>query len=235
MARLLHELITDAAWRTPDGLALRYADNSLDYSQLAQCVDAAARALLGLGLQRCERVAVFLEKREEAVLAMFGAAAAGCAFVPINPLLKPDQVAHILRDSGARVLVTSPARRAVLEPVLARCPDLRCLVQTGSDGPALKGLAVFGWDGWLRDAAALDPHRCIDSDMAALFYTSGSSGMPKGVVLSHRNFVAGADSVVHFLENQAQDRILSVLPLSFDYGFSQLTTAFSHRASVVPF
>ncbi|MES2899825.1 MAG: acyl-CoA ligase (AMP-forming), exosortase A system-associated [Pseudomonadota bacterium] len=233
MAHLLHELITDAAWRTPAGLALRYGDNSLNYSQLAQCVEASAQALLALDLQRGDRVAVFLEKREEAVLAMFGAAAAGCAFVPINPLLKPEQVAHILRDSGARILVTSPARRAVLDPVLARCPDLRCVLQTGEALPQRGALPVLGWDACLRDAAPRDAHRIIDSDLAALIYSSGSSGRPRGVVLTHRNLLAGADSLVRCLGMQGQDRILAALPLSREDGFSQLSSAFASGAALV--
>lgn len=233
MAQLLHELITDAAWKTPAGLALRYLDNSLDYCQLAACVDGAAQALLSLGIGRGERVAVFMEKREEAVLAMFGTSAAGAAVVPVNPLLKPDQVAHILRDSGARMLVTTPVRRAALDPLLLRCPELRCVLQTGPDGAALLGLAVFSWEASMRSGALLEPHRCIDSDMAALLYTSCSSGKPKGVVLSHRNLLAGTDSVMRYLGNTAQDRILAALPLSFGYGFSQLTTAFASGAAVV--
>src|SRR6185369_1883136 len=76
-------------------------------------------------------------------------------------------------------------------------------------------------------------HRTIDTDMAAILYTSGSTGKPKGVVLSHRNMVAGAKSVAQYLENRASDRILSALPLSFDAGFSQLTTAFHVGATVV--
>src|SRR5690606_12229401 len=75
--------------------------------------------------------------------------------------------------------------------------------------------------------------RVIDVDMAAILYTSGSTGKPKGVVLSHRNVVEGARSVSSYLENTADDRILAVLPLSFDYGLSQLTTSFLVGAAAV--
>jgi acyl-CoA synthetase (AMP-forming)/AMP-acid ligase II len=77
------------------------------------------------------------------------------------------------------------------------------------------------------------PHRIIDIDMVSILYTSGSTGRPKGVVLSHRNMVTGAHSVAQYLENTPSDRLLAVLPFSFDYGFSQLSTAFSVGASVV--
>jgi acyl-CoA synthetase (AMP-forming)/AMP-acid ligase II len=76
-------------------------------------------------------------------------------------------------------------------------------------------------------------HRVIDTDIVGVLYTSGSTGRPKGVILSHRNMVAGAKSVASYLENRASDTILSALPLSFDAGFSQLTTAFHVGARVV--
>jgi acyl-CoA synthetase (AMP-forming)/AMP-acid ligase II len=132
------------------------------------------------------------------------------------------------------VLVTSPERLALLEGVLSECPDLRHVVLTelsGSGGAHAK-LAVSDWPS-LLDAPPCAGHRVIDTDVAAIFYTSGSTGKPKGVVLSHRNMVAGAKSVASYLGNHAGDTLLAVLPLSFDAGFSQLTTAFHVGARVV--
>jgi acyl-CoA ligase (AMP-forming) (exosortase A-associated) len=230
---LLHELIIVAAMRAPAAQALRCQGVGLEYASLARRVDAVARALLALGLKRDDRVAVYLEKREEAVLAMFGAAAAGCVFVPVNPLLKPAQLAHILRDSGARILVTSGERLAGMIDITQQCPDLRSVVVTGTDQSCAVTVHVVPWSDFLRAEAGHLAHRRIESDMAAILYTSGSTGKPKGVVLSHRNLVAGALSVANYLGNTEQDRILAVLPLSFDYGFSQLTTAFASGACAV--
>jgi acyl-CoA ligase (AMP-forming) (exosortase A-associated) len=92
---------------------------------------------------------------------------------------------------------------------------------------------VLGFTEFGESGCSTAPHRRIDTDMAAILYTSGSTGNPKGVVLSHRNMVAGARSVASYLGNTPDDRILAVLPLSFDAGLSQLTTAFSVGASVV--
>jgi long-subunit acyl-CoA synthetase (AMP-forming) len=97
----------------------------------------------------------------------------------------------------------------------------------------ITGISASSTGTKILTAEPVRPHRTIDTDMAAILYTSGSTGRPKGVVLSHRNMVAGAQSVAEYLENRPEDRILSVLPLSFDYGLSQLTTAFSRGASVV--
>ena len=232
MHDLVHDLIFDGASRWPDAEAFVYGEQRLSYAELAASVRQGAARLLGAGIGAGERVAVYLEKRVEGVAAMFGAAAAGAVLVPVNPLLKAEQVAYILADCNVRVLVTSAARLAALAPLLAGCPDLRFVLATDAaqqeEGAAVP---VLAWDS--APAASAPPHRRIDGDVAAILYTSGSTGKPKGVVLSHRNMVAGATSVAGYLALAPADRILAVLPLSFDYGLSQLTSAFHAGATVV--
>jgi len=239
---LLHELITLTASRTPQAMALTYGSVHLTYADLSAGVTQFASGLMALGVSRGERVAIYLEKRFETVIASFGAPAAGAVFVPVNPILKPEQVAFILRDCNVRVLVTSPERLAAMKDELAQCHDLRYVVVTDAPtqaAPAEKAdanlsgpLALLQWRDLLA-SPALAGHRVIDTDMVAILYTSGSTGKPKGVVLSHRNMVAGAKSVASYLENTVQDTLLAALPLSFDAGFSQLTTAFHAGARVV--
>lgn len=238
---LLHELITVAAGRTPKAIALTGGAAHMSYAELATGIDRFASGVLGLNLARGARVAIYLEKRFETVIASFGAAAAGGVFVPLNPLLKAEQVAFILRDCNVQVLVTSQARLSLLQGTLASCPDLRHVVVTdaavqeaGAQGLGSATLPVphIAWSDLLGSAPHAG-HRVIDTDMAAILYTSGSTGQPKGVVLSHRNLVQGAKSVASYLENDAQDTLLAALPLSFDAGFSQLTTAFHAGARVV--
>lgn len=236
-AHLLHELIARSAERTPDAPALTFGAKTLRYAELQAAVAGFAGALRGLGLARGERVGIYLDKRIETVVASFGAPAAGGVFVPVNPLLKPDQVAYILRDCNVRVLVTSPERAQQLAPVLAECHDLRQIVITGAAAAPVEGsaLPVFAFDE-LVAAGGLNPtpgHRIVDNDITAILYTSGSTGRPKGVVLSHRNMVVGAKSVAQYLENRPSDTLLAALPLSFDAGFSQLTTAFHVGARTV--
>ncbi|MDE2598519.1 MAG: acyl-CoA ligase (AMP-forming), exosortase A system-associated [Rhodocyclaceae bacterium] len=226
-AYLLDDLTTRAAELAPEAPALSDGQQTLAYAALETAIDACANGLLTLGLQRGERVAFWLDKRTEAVIAPFAAVRAGGAFVPINPLLKGAQVEHILRDCNVRILVTSPERHALLAEVLPNCSALRHVVLTGAGVPG-----VIAW----RDLLAATPQRrpkTIDSDMAAIFYTSGSTGRPKGVMLTHRNLVAGAASVASYLGNHAGDSLLAALPLSFDAGFSQLSTAFHSGARVV--
>jgi acyl-CoA ligase (AMP-forming) (exosortase A-associated) len=235
MSELLHQLVQRSAAGHPSLTAVVYKDQALDYRSLWGRIEQTALALAGLGLKRGERVGVYLEKRLETVIAMFGAAAAGSVFVPINPILKSRQVGYIMRDCNVRILVTSAQRAADLAGEMADCPDLASVVLVDQSGaPVQAGKAdVLNWDQFLGASGSGKPSRVIDTDMAGILYTSGSTGNPKGVVLSHRNMVAGAKSVSQYLENTPDDRILSVLPLSFDAGLSQLTTAFNVGARVV--
>jgi acyl-CoA ligase (AMP-forming) (exosortase A-associated) len=232
---LLHELIIQSANARPDAQALAWANNSIAYDALAEQVLAAASGFVQLGLRHYGRVAVYLDKRLETVVAFFGAAAAGGVFVPVNPLLKPEQVAHILRDCGASILVTSAERAQMLADILPQCTDLTSIVVTEDEATSVdvRTRTVLSWPTLLALSGSSRVHRAIDSDMTAILYTSGSTGKPKGVVLSHRNMVAGAKSVAHYLQNNSADRLLAALPLSFDAGLSQLTTAFSSGATAV--
>lgn len=232
---LLQHFVEHARHRSPAAPALTAGTTSLSYEALHRDTEQFASALVGsLGLRRGERVAIYLEKRFETVIASFGATAAGGVFVPLNPLLKAEQVAYILRDCQVRVLVTSQDRLALLAEALATCPDLRHVVSVGATGVSAVGrVEVENWAGLMSAPRSSPGHRVIDADMAAILYTSGSTGKPKGVVLSHRNMVAGAKSVASYLENHEGDTLLAALPLSFDAGFSQLTTAFYVGARVV--
>jgi acyl-CoA ligase (AMP-forming) (exosortase A-associated) len=228
----LHDLLAQSAASAPEAPALTYKDQTVGYGQLWQRCLVAGAQLAGLGIGPGERVAIYLEKRVETVVAIFGASVAGAISVPVNHVLKPAQVAHILRDSGALVLVTSGDRLAQLAGELVGTDVADVVVIGASDATRPDGIRVHPWcEG---EAVADVPARAgIDVDPAAILYTSGSSGKPKGVVLSHRNLIVGAESVSTYLKNTGDDVILSVLPLSFDAGLSQVTTAFSVGAHCV--
>jgi acyl-CoA synthetase (AMP-forming)/AMP-acid ligase II len=191
--------------------------------------------LQGLGLGRGHRVAIYLDKRVETVVSVFGTSIAGGVFVPVNPLLRPRQVGHIIDDSGARVLVTSADRFDQLEDQLAECKTIERVVLVG-DGRAARPGARYEITDWATVASRV-PSRPRPERSTSTWRPSstrpGSTGRPKGVVLSHRNLIVGAESVSHYLGNDCHDVILAALPLSFDAGFSQLTTAFSAGAHVV--
>jgi len=232
---LVHELPLAIAERDPQRVALTHGSELLTYGELAKQIHAVTAALVSIDIDRGDRVAIYLEKRFENVIALFAAARAGCMFVPVNPLLKPEQVAHILADCSARVLITSSQRLAAIEDALSNNRGALQHVITVDDSCTQSRKVPYVVHTWTEalDARVANGHRVIDSDAAAILYTSGSTGHPKGVVLSHRNIVAGARSVAHYLENTADDILLAVLPLSFDAGFSQLTTGFLVGARIV--
>ncbi|MDX2465220.1 MAG: acyl-CoA ligase (AMP-forming), exosortase A system-associated [Porticoccus sp.] len=236
MSELIHQLITRQAIQTPDATALLFKDDQYSYSELQYQIEAVAHGLMSLGLNPNDRVATYLPKVPQTVFSLFGTTQAGGAFVPINPLLKPKQVAYILDDCDVKVLITSSQRLQVLAETLECCPNLNTVVVVENELPLLEKKSQYqrlSWDEFTSASNNYQSHIRIDSDMAAILYTSGSTGNPKGVVLSHKNMATGAKSVASYLANTQDDRLLAALPFSFDYGLSQLTTAFSVGASVV--
>ncbi|MBO3743308.1 acyl-CoA ligase (AMP-forming), exosortase A system-associated [Actinoplanes flavus] len=227
----LHDLLAGAAGRAADSPALTYRDETVSYAALWDDVRSRGAGLREL-ISRGDRVAVYLDKRIETISAIFATSVAGGVFVPVNPVLRAKQVAYILADCDVRVLVTTAERLESLRDELARVPSLQRVILVGGGSPAPVGDAAV--DSWDALAGAGDPAReGVDVDVAAILYTSGSTGRPKGVVLSHRNLLAGAESVSTYLEMSGDDVVLAALPLSFDAGFSQVTTSFAVGAHVV--
>ncbi len=231
---LLHHLVEHSAERMPTRVALKLRGIEQTYQELAALQQSFAFGLAAQGIKPGQRVGLFLSKSFEWVAGAFGTTLCGCVFVPINPVLKPQQVTHILNDCEITALLTTNERLAALGDALADCPSLKLIVIAGQAETTLLSppQRIIEWQRFV-DANPTVMHRSIDTDLAAVFYTSGSTGKPKGVMLSHRNLVAGASSVASYLENSQEDRILAVLPLSFDAGFSQLSTAFLAGACCV--
>lgn len=201
--------------------ALVLREGTLSYKALRTRVARMAAWLQAKVPARGARVASWAAKGELTCLLPLACARAGLVHVPINPLLKRAQVAHILADSGAALLMATAARVQSLEE--GDVPP-GCAVMAEAD--ALAGIA--GCDG------ALAPSRADPDELAAILYTSGSTGRPKGVMLSHANMWLGAVSVAHYLGIESDDVTLAVLPLSFDYGQNQLLNSWYAGASVVP-
>jgi acyl-CoA ligase (AMP-forming) (exosortase A-associated) len=200
----------------PNAAALEDRAGTLDYAGLEAAVGGMAHWLRGQGLAAGDRVASWLPKTRTACLMPLAAARGGQVHVPVNPVLKRGQVAHILADSGARLLVTQEARLAALEP---------------GDVPADCRIVI---EDEVTSGDALPPSSADPDALAAILYTSGSTGRAKGVMLSHANLWLGAISVAHYLEIESEDCVLSVLPLSFDYGQNQLLSTWAAGARVVP-
>ena len=201
-------------------MALVLRSETLSYKDLRSRISRLAAWLAEQVPEKGARVATWAAKGELTCLMPLAAARAGLVHVPVNPLLKRAQVAHILADSGTRLLIGSLSRLQTLED-----GDAAEAVLVG-EGEALEQEAAFGGD---LAASQADP-----DDLAAILYTSGSTGRPKGVMLSHANMWLGAESVASYLGLAADDVTLAVLPLSFDYGQNQLLSTWYAGGSVVP-
>ena len=206
--RTFSAMLAARALHTPDAVALHERDATCTYAELWQRVQKFAHNLRIQGLTTGDRVAVLHNKTLDTVIALFGTAAARMVFVPINPVLKSEQVRHILIDSGAQVLVTSQARLNQLDlteiNVRVSCVD----ADDAGDIP---------WRTF-NDQSLVPQQEAQEEDVVSILYTSGSTGKPKGVVLSQANMTVGAASVAEYLNNSSDDVILSLLPLSFRCG-----------------
>lgn len=189
----------------------------LNYAGLERSVGSLAAALAGKGLKPGDRVATWVGKTRLACLMPLAAARAGLIHIPVNPLLKHAQTAHILADSEASLLICGEPRRASF-----RAGDV-------PEGCVILDEAEFPMDGDVMPPSARDA-----TELAAILYTSGSTGRPKGVMLSHANLWLGAISVAHYLRLSPADRTLCVLPLSFDYGQNQLLSAWASGGCAIP-
>ena len=203
-----------------DDPALVLRERTYSYAGLRERVARLAGWLAARGMEPGARVTSWAAKGELTCLLPLAAPRAGLVHVPINPLLKRAQVAHILADSGASLLVGTKARLATLEE--------------GDVPPACDVFEEPDVDNAVDEEEPLGLSSADPKTLAAILYTSGSTGRPKGVMLSHANLWLGAVSVAHYLRLEADDVTLAVLPLSFDYGQSQLLSTWRAGGSVVP-
>lgn len=235
---LLEAFLEHSARDNPEKVALVCGTHRHTYRDLEQQSNRLAHALMALGVERGDRVAICLDNCVEAVVAVFAALKAGGVFVMVNPTTKSEKLGFILNNSEARVLIAKGPKLDELGGASSPLDHLSGAVQVGSapGSVALKAARVALWTELLEqhsDRLLPPAKRCIDVDLAALIYTSGSTGNPKGVMLTHLNMVAAATSITTYLENRADDVILNVLPLSFDYGQYQVLMALKVGATLV--
>ena len=231
---LIHHMLQASARRHPGKEALVHGEERLPYAEVARRVAGLATGLREAGLERGDRVGIYLDASVAQTLSIFGISQAGGVYVPVNGVLFPEQVAFIARDCGMKGLITTPEKLAPLAEALKEVPSLQFIVVVGGSGLVDSPVTVHDFEGW----CALTPptgwrERAIDKDLAAILYTSGSTGKPKGVMLSHAQVMAGSSIVSTYLEITEADRILAVLPFSFDAGMNQLMTAFQQGATLV--
>ncbi|WP_088889154.1 class I adenylate-forming enzyme family protein [Leptolyngbya ohadii] len=234
---LVHQFLEKSADRLPHKVALICDGQRLTYADIEAQANRLANALRSQGLQRGDRVALYLPNCIELAIGIFATLKAGGVFVPINASTKFDKCAYILKDCGARVLITSGQQIAAVHQFMRLVPSLKMAVLTSLPKPLLDDScpsSCVGYDAIQADYAETRPDSInIDVDLACLIYTSGSTGEPKGVMCDHSNVVFAASSITQYLGNIESDIVIGLLPLSFDYGLYQLLMVFQFGGTLV--
>ena len=226
----LHDLLRNSVERDPGKVAVVDGKAEHTYEDLERASNSLGAALVESGVKKGDRVGVYMEKSWEAIVAMLAASRIGAAYVNINPLFKPPQVAYVAQDCDVRVMIGDSPKLSDLEPgTVGGTAFYRGDRPNGEAARLLEDLAEVLENG----DAPWAQRQVSEVDLATILYTSGSTGMPKGVATSQRNVVVGAQIVSTYLENTSDDRILSALPLNFDAGMSQFTTALRVGATLV--
>jgi acyl-CoA ligase (AMP-forming) (exosortase A-associated) len=238
MPYLVHQMLQDSARKSPHQEAFTDSDGRILYAQAAEIAKALGNTLRTLGIKRGDRVGVQLPPTSQLPLSLLGISFADAVFVPIHHGLFPEQVTHILKDSKAAAFICDPGRLHSLEPHQNDLEDLQFALVDDRAGdqelPKLPTIDTYRLrESLTSQSASHATCTSLGKDLAAILYTSGSTGRPKGVMLSHENIIAGAEIVSEYLSIGKSDRILAALPLSFDAGLNQVTTAILKGATTI--
>jgi acyl-CoA ligase (AMP-forming) (exosortase A-associated) len=223
----LHDLLHNSVARDPGKAAVVDGDARYTYEDLERESSALGAALVDSGVERGDRVGVLVEKSWEAIVAMLAASRIGAAYVNVNPLFKAPQVEYLAGDCDIRVMIGESQKLDELSPKTVETAFYR-----GTEPEAYAAKSYVDLAQAMKGDVLAEDRKVSESDLATILYTSGSTGMPKGVATSQRNVVVGAQIVSTYLENTPEDHILSALPLNFDAGMSQFTTALRAGATL---
>ncbi len=235
---LVNEFLEKSARKFPDKPALVCQNKRLTFTEIDNAANSFAHALIAQGLNKQDRVAIFLENSVESVISIFGILKASGIFTIINSQVKAKKLGYILNDCQVKILITDARHLNDKSNILGNCKSINSILITNYEQAVIdtktKGMNVSSFYENISSYPSTQPEkRCIDIDLASLIYTSGSTGNPKGVMLTHLNMVSAANSIIEYLENTSEDIILNCLPLSFDYGLYQVLMAFKFGGAVV--
>lgn len=227
-ARLLQDLLVEACETRGSDLAVASPGSRMTYGELLDSARRLGSGLRDAGAAPGDRIAIAMANDAPAVVATLGVLFAGGAFVLVHPEATRDTFDAVLRTSGATVLVTETGMAPKAVGVSERVPTLRTVVARGALGGNVVDFdeAIAGGDRMPPPSAALP------TDLASVVFTSGTSGEPKGVMMTHRNLVFLAGSIADSLDLEPSDRILSVLSLAHTYGLSWLIASLRRGAAL---
>jgi len=242
MGYLLQHLLERSARHMPEREAVRMGALALTYGELDRAADRLAACLVRLGLRPGDRVGLHVAKSVDAITAICGVLKAGGVYVPLDPVAPGARLGYILKDCGVRIVLSGPeeSRRGRTEPIVEAADPLEAVVVVGEEGEAPRGLParrVVRWRDALSDVAEAAPctgNPTIDTDLAYILYTSGSTGEPKGVMISHRNALTFVDWCADKFRIAPEDRLSNHAPFHFDLSIFDVFVALKCGASVHP-
>jgi amino acid adenylation domain-containing protein len=214
MRYLLSHAVSEWAERTPDNLAIRFSGQSLTYQELELKSNSLAHTLLENGLQRGDRVGIFMNKGVESAIAIYGILKAGGAYVPLDPFAPASRVAFVIRDCGIQQLISKDAKLGAVKDVLAEGTGLKILLGVSPDDEL--GLPTIQWEEIYRFPTNPLHLNLTEQDLAYILYTSGSTGVPKGIMHTHRSGLSFAEWAAATYNLTNQDRLSNHAPLHFD-------------------
>lgn len=238
MIYLLHQLLSESAAKYPGKEAIAFQGDTITYADLESESNKLAYGLSGIGIERGERVGIYMNRCITSIIGIFGILKAGATYVPLDPICPPSRLSYIMSKCEIRFLLTSQEKLKNIEQVFpANSPLESIVVMNGLDsGAKLLGFTkMIDWQE-IREAAGGGDAPCantIDSDLAYILFTSGSTGNPKGVMLSHLNSLTFVNSAHDFFQIKMNDRFSNICPLHFDMSVFDLFVAFKAGATVV--
>jgi len=232
---LLQEFLEHTSERLPHKTALIAGAERLTWSEIEARANRLARSLSSAGVEYGDRVAVLMDNSAEAVISIFGILKADAVLVVLNPTIKAEKLTYILNNCRAAALLTHSSKWPTASGPAAAVKSLRTVITAGDPvkGEGTSPVHLSWKDAVEGGDPSIPPRKAIDIDLASLIYTSGTTGSPKGVMLTHGNMVSASTSITTYLENVEEDIILSVLPLSFDYGLYQAVMAAQFGGTLV--
>jgi long-chain acyl-CoA synthetase len=213
----LYEIAAAHGKKRGGKVALFVDEQKIRYKEILEKADKLAAFLSERGVREGDRVAFFLRNSPEFIYAIFAVSKIGAVIVPINTFLKEDEVSYILQDSGAVVLLASETHQKVVNA--SRVRDLCRFIVWEGDPKNIGEDDLFFTEIWKRSASEVQSTRRLD-DTAVIFYTSGTTGKPKGAMLSNRNILSNADSGRRTINVKPKDRAIVFLPMFHSFTFS---------------